>query len=265
MAHPPNAARGVEALLRELGPRLQRGGLPEESRPRFASGLAAIDALLGGGFPRGRLCEVAGTASSGRTSLALALLARATRAGEFCAVVDAADGFDPLAAEAAGVVLPRVLWVRAPALRPALRGSLRLLEARGFGLVLLNLAGEAPAACDPAERSSARSPAATSPTSPVWTRLAPTSPVWTRLARSAAAGDAALVVLGLGRTTGTAAELALEMSARRALFTGTPPLLEAVEVEARLVRSRGGAGLRCARVRLHAPGVAAGPERGGEP
>jgi hypothetical protein len=252
VAHPPNAALGVEALLRELGPRLRRGGLAEESRPRFASGMAAIDALLDGGFPRGRLCEVAGTASSGRTSLALALLARATRAGEACAVVDAADGFDPPAAEAAGVALPRVLWARAPALRPALRGTLRLLEARGFGLVLLNLAGEAPVPADPAASRSARSRAA----------AFPTGSVWTKLARGAAAGDTALVVLGLARTTGTAAELALEMRARRALFTGTPPLLEAVEVEARLVRSRGSAGERSARVRLHAPGSAAGPEPG---
>lgn len=260
MAHPPvDAARTVEALLRELGPRLRRGGQPEEPRPRFATGLAEIDALLGGGFPRGRLCEVVGAASSGRTSLALALLARATRAGETCAVVDAADGFDPPAAEAAGVALPRVLWARAPELRPALRGARRLLEARGFGLVILNLAGEsAPPASHPARSAESRRRAKPA-------RSAADSH-WAKLARSAAAGDTALVVLGLARTTGTAAELALEMRARRALFTGTPALLEAVEVEARLVRSRAGAGERSARVRLlAAESVASGRQPRDEP
>src|SRR5262247_1728780 len=108
MPPPPGVAR----LLRDLGPRLRCGGAPVEARGCLPTGLPEIDRLLGGGFPRGRLCEIAGPLSAGRTSLALSLLARSTSAEEVCALVDAADGFDPPSAEAAGVSLERVLWAR---------------------------------------------------------------------------------------------------------------------------------------------------------
>jgi recombination protein RecA len=76
-----------------------------------ATGIAALDELSGG-IPRGALTEICGPASSGRTSVLLALMARMTRANEVCAHVDASDSFDPHSAEAAGVDLKRVLWVR---------------------------------------------------------------------------------------------------------------------------------------------------------
>jgi recombination protein RecA len=106
------------------------------------TGIPDLDRLLEGGFPHGRLSEIAGPLSSGRTSLALCLLARATRAGEMVAVVDAADAFDPASAQAAGARLDRVLWARAPGWREALRSAERLLEAHGFALVLLDLPSE---------------------------------------------------------------------------------------------------------------------------
>lgn len=77
-----------------------------------ASGVAALDAVLGGGFPRGALVELYGPASSGRTSLALSLLARATERQESCAFVDVSDSLDPISLAAAGVDLSRLLWVR---------------------------------------------------------------------------------------------------------------------------------------------------------
>src|SRR5580700_11706310 len=76
-----------------------------------SSGIAAMDGLTGG-LPRGCLTEICGPASSGRTTLLLAALAAATRRGEFCAVVDASDVLDPHSAQAAGVDLDRLLWVR---------------------------------------------------------------------------------------------------------------------------------------------------------
>jgi recombination protein RecA len=76
------------------------------------SGIAELDALLGGGFPRGSLVELCGPASSGRTSLAFSLLAQATDRQEACAFVDVCDSLDPMSLAAAGVELPRVLWVR---------------------------------------------------------------------------------------------------------------------------------------------------------
>lgn len=74
-------------------------------------GIAALDELTGG-VPRGALTEMVGPASSGRTSVTMSLMAEVTRRQEVCAVIDATDSFDPVSAEAAGVDLKRVLWVR---------------------------------------------------------------------------------------------------------------------------------------------------------
>src|SRR5512147_2011009 len=83
-------------------------------RPAPATVLTGIEALdaFTGGLPRGGLTEICGPASSGRTSVLLALLAQITQDGEVCALVDATDSFDPKSAEAAGVELGRLLWIR---------------------------------------------------------------------------------------------------------------------------------------------------------
>jgi len=76
------------------------------------SGVTELDAVLDGGFPRGSLVELCGSASSGRTSLAFSLLAQATQRQEACAFVDVSDSLDPISLAAAGVELPRLLWIR---------------------------------------------------------------------------------------------------------------------------------------------------------
>ena len=80
--------------------------------PPAATGFAELDALLGGGIPRGQITELVGKASSGCTSVALSLLAEATARQEIAAYIDASDCFDPPSAERAGVALDRLLWVR---------------------------------------------------------------------------------------------------------------------------------------------------------
>ncbi len=78
--------------------------------------LPALDARLLGGIPRGHLSEVVGNVSSGRTSLAWAWLAAATRRGEIVGLVDTFDRFDPSSGAACGIDLSRVLWVRGQAI-----------------------------------------------------------------------------------------------------------------------------------------------------
>jgi hypothetical protein len=102
-------------------------------------GISEID-LLAGGLPRGGLTEVCGPPCSGRTSLLLAALAARTAQGESCALVDGRDGFDPWAAEAAGVRLERLLWVRCREIEQALRATDLLLRGGGFGLIAVDLA-----------------------------------------------------------------------------------------------------------------------------
>lgn len=236
---PPQPSRSsrrpsrLEALLADLGPSLRRGGaLPSpvgSSDPacRRPSGLAAIDDLIGGGFPADRLSEITGPVSSGRTSVALALLAHTTAwSGEIAAVVDLADAFDPVSAEGAGVDLDRILWARAGGWREALRAAKRLLETEGIPVVILDLSQPDPAT---ARRPGPSAADASIPAS-----------AWTRLARLAASTRTALVVLSSRRLTGSPAGLVLEMRPPRPRFTGSPPLLEAIDLQAVLVRRRGG-------------------------
>ncbi len=202
----------AEALAR-LGSQVRFGGLPPESLPRLPSGIAGLDRLLGGGFPCGRVSQIAGPLGSGRTSLALSLLARSLREGGLAAWVDAADAFDPASAVEAGAALPRVLWVRAPGATEAFRSAERLLETRGLVLVLLDLSlpGAPP-------------------------RAAPAA--WPRLARAAQASGTALVVLATDPLAGTSATVSVSLTAARAHFSAAPQLFEGLEVEARLARGR---------------------------
>jgi len=111
MASLPSTRPSFPARSSDFGLGLEgfRGPRAVELQP---SGVAELDAVLGGGFPRGSLVELCGPASSGRTSLAFSLLARATRQQQACAFVDVSDSLDPASLAAAGVDLPRLLWIR---------------------------------------------------------------------------------------------------------------------------------------------------------
>jgi recombination protein RecA len=85
---------------------------PRAIRPIAATGIAQIDELLRGGLPIGAITEVVGPQCSGRTTLALALLARITLQGKVCAWIDVSDTLHPESAAAAGIDLDRLLWVR---------------------------------------------------------------------------------------------------------------------------------------------------------
>src|SRR5215469_9494075 len=109
-------SRGVEGSLLSLDPRLATitpaSRLETRPAPEMAtSGIPALDVLTGG-LPRGCLTEICGPASSGRTSVMLATLGSATRRDEYCAVIDASNSLDPHSADAAGIDLDRLLWVR---------------------------------------------------------------------------------------------------------------------------------------------------------
>jgi hypothetical protein len=78
---------------------------------RLSAALAPLDALLEGGIPRGRISEIVGRRSCGKTSLAAAFISSATCRGEVAAVIDLANAFDPATMAEAGVELSRVLWV----------------------------------------------------------------------------------------------------------------------------------------------------------
>jgi hypothetical protein len=108
----------------------------------FETGFSPVDALLGGGFPRGQMSEVFGPSSSGRTGLVLSVVARVTRNKALGAWVDGGDRLDPASAHAAGIDLGRLFWLRGGrALPETLSATGTLLGSGLFELVVLDLAG----------------------------------------------------------------------------------------------------------------------------
>src|SRR6202043_3124873 len=68
------------------------------------TGALALDIALGiGGLPRGRIVEIFGPESSGKSTLAMHVVAEAQRNGGICAYVDAEHAMDPVYARAIGV------------------------------------------------------------------------------------------------------------------------------------------------------------------
>jgi recombination protein RecA len=108
-----------------------------------SSGIPEIDSLTGG-LPRGALTEIFGPSCSGRTSLLLAALSARTAQEESCALIDGGDAFDPHSAEAAGVELRKLLWVRCRNVEQTLRATDLLLQGGGFGLIAVDLSDIAP-------------------------------------------------------------------------------------------------------------------------
>jgi len=138
----------VESALARRGGLAARVASPFQYRDRpvvetAPTGVPPID-LLTGGLPRGSLTEIYGPPCSGRTSLLVSALAMRTAASEVCALVDARDAFDPHSAEAAGVRLQQLLWVRCRNVDQALRATDLLIQGGGFGLIALDL-GDTPA------------------------------------------------------------------------------------------------------------------------
>lgn len=105
-----------------------------EGRGRRSTGIAALDGLLGGGWPRGGLTELYGRRSSGRTAIVRAALAAALAAGEAAALIDAGGTLDARALPHTGAPL----WIRcAPG--QALKAADLVIAAGGFGLVAIDL------------------------------------------------------------------------------------------------------------------------------
>src|SRR5450756_500582 len=95
---------GKGSLMR-LGEHANIGAMPA-----IPTGSLALDAALGiGGVPRGRIVEIYGPESSGKTTLALQILAEAQAAGGIVAFIDAAHALDPAYAARLGVDIDDVL------------------------------------------------------------------------------------------------------------------------------------------------------------
>jgi recombination protein RecA len=106
----PNKDRALQAALAQIerqfgkGSMMRLGDREQVSIPAISTGSLGLDIALGiGGLPRGRVVEIYGPESSGKTTLTLQVIAEAQRKGGTCAFIDAEHALDPIYAESLGV------------------------------------------------------------------------------------------------------------------------------------------------------------------
>ena len=109
-------ARALSATLSQLekqfgkGSILRLGGQAVNAVPAISSGSISVDFALGiGGFPRGRISEIFGPESSGKTTVALQVVAEAQKVGGMAAYIDVEHALDPVYAKKLGVDVDNLL------------------------------------------------------------------------------------------------------------------------------------------------------------
>jgi hypothetical protein len=200
---PGNAIRSIDTALG------WKHDLPPET---LSTGIESLDGAIEG-CPRGRITEIVGPVSSGRTTMMHSVMAEATRMGETCAVVDTSNSFDAQSAAAAGVVLDHVLVVRCGGdANHALRAADLLVHSGGFGVITLDL-------CDVPDRELRRIPLS----------------CWYRFRRAIENTPTVLLLVEREAGAKSCSSLLLEMNRERTFFSGTYPFqyLDEIRFQAR--------------------------------
>ncbi|MEX0963097.1 MAG: recombinase RecA [Pseudohongiellaceae bacterium] len=111
-----NKDKALAAALSQIerqfgkGSMMRLGDTDREPIPAISTGSLGLDVALGiGGLPRGRVVEIYGPESSGKTTLTLQVIAEAQRAGGSCAFIDAEHALDPIYAGNLGVDVDNLL------------------------------------------------------------------------------------------------------------------------------------------------------------
>ncbi|WP_027855780.1 recombinase RecA [Marinobacterium litorale] len=111
-----NRKKALDAALSQIerqfgkGAVMRMGDQPREAIPAVSTGSLGLDIALGiGGLPYGRVVEIYGPESSGKTTLTLQVIAEAQKQGKTCAFVDAEHALDPGYAEKLGVDVDSLL------------------------------------------------------------------------------------------------------------------------------------------------------------
>ena len=109
-------SRALEATLSQIdkqfgkGSVIRLGGQPVQAVPAISTGSISVDLALGiGGFPRGRISEIFGPESSGKTTVALQVVAQAQKIGGMAAYIDVEHALDPVYARKLGVDVDNLL------------------------------------------------------------------------------------------------------------------------------------------------------------
>ena len=146
--HPADAAtrqRAIDAALSQMDKQFGKGSvLRLGSRSvvpvaTISSGSISVDAALGvGGLPRGRVVEIFGPESSGKTTMALQVIAQAQKAGGTAAFIDAEHALDPAYARNLGVDVDNLLVSQPDYGEQALEITGALIGSGGVDIVVVD-------------------------------------------------------------------------------------------------------------------------------
>jgi recombination protein RecA len=115
------------------------GDKPDADIEVYSTGSLGLDLALGvGGLPKGRITEIYGPESAGKTTLAMHVIANAQKSGGICAVIDAEHAFDREYARKLGIDVDKLLINQPDNGEQALEVTDRLIESGSVDVVLVD-------------------------------------------------------------------------------------------------------------------------------
>ena len=118
---------------------MRLGDRADVSIDAIPSGSLALDKALGiGGYPKGRIIEIYGPESSGKTTLALHAIAECQKQGGCCAFIDAENAIDPQYAAKLGVDIEKLILSQPDSGEQALEITEILIKSGGIDLVVID-------------------------------------------------------------------------------------------------------------------------------
>lgn len=118
---------------------MRLGDRPNEKLPVVSTGILSLDIALGvGGFPKGRIIEIYGAESSGKTTIALHAIAEAQKQGGAAAFVDAEHALDPVYAKAIGVDTDNLLVSQPDSGEAALEITETLVRSGAIDIIVVD-------------------------------------------------------------------------------------------------------------------------------
>jgi recombination protein RecA len=118
---------------------MRMGEREVEAIPAISTGALSLDLALGiGGLPRGRIVEIYGPESSGKSTLAMHVVAEAQRNGGVCAYVDAEHAMDPIYAQAIGMDIDGLLISQPDTGEQALEITDMLIRSGAIDVVVID-------------------------------------------------------------------------------------------------------------------------------
>ena len=137
--------KAIESALLQIEKKFGKGSImrlgekPHEEVGAISTGCLSLDAAIGvGGFPRGRIIEVYGPESSGKTTLALQVVASAQRGGGVAAYIDAEHAMDPEYATKLGVNIDDLLISQPDSGEQALEIAETLVRSNSVDVIVID-------------------------------------------------------------------------------------------------------------------------------